>query len=147
MSDKPSFIGLLNAIAVAEGQAEQYLVAWADTTDNDDVAEVLRFVALREGEHARAFALRLADLGFSVREKDDPTARARIEIAESDSSDVEKFEKLELNVEPGDTDVFDSMFSDKTIDPVTGALLGRYIAEERDSVRRLRACYRAISAS
>jgi hypothetical protein len=30
------------------------------------------------------------------------------------------------------------MFSDKTIDPVTGGLLGRYIAEERDTGRLLR---------
>ena len=36
------------------------------------------------------------------------------------------------------------MFADKTIDIQTGALLGRYIAEERDSGRMLRACYEQL---
>jgi hypothetical protein len=36
------------------------------------------------------------------------------------------------------------MFEDTTIDIQTGALLGRYIAEERDSGRRLRACHQAL---
>ncbi len=30
------------------------------------------------------------------------------------------------------------------LDPVTGGLLGRYVAEERDSGKRLRACYRML---
>ena len=30
MSDKPSYLGLLNAIAVAEAQAHEYLTVWAD---------------------------------------------------------------------------------------------------------------------
>jgi hypothetical protein len=38
-------------------------------------------------------------------------------------------------------DPFVSFFNDTTIDPQTGELLGRYIAEERDSGRRLRAEY------
>ena len=33
------------------------------------------------------------------------------------------------------------MFNDTTIDITTGQLLGRYIAEERDSGRKLRECY------
>jgi len=36
------------------------------------------------------------------------------------------------------------MFGDTTIDIQTGALLGRYIAEERDSGRMLRACREAL---
>ena len=35
-------------------------------------------------------------------------------------------------------------FNDTSIDPETGALLGRYIAEERDSGRRLQAAYSAV---
>jgi hypothetical protein len=50
MSDKPSYLGLLNAIAVAEGRAHTYLTAWADTTKSDDVRAVLRRIAAREGE-------------------------------------------------------------------------------------------------
>ena len=36
------------------------------------------------------------------------------------------------------------MFDDTTIDPQTGALLGRFIAEERDSLRMFQACYQAL---
>ena len=32
----------------------------------------------------------------------------------------------------------------KDIDPQTGGLLGRYIAEERDSLRRFAACYQSL---
>ena len=38
------------------------------------------------------------------------------------------------------------MFDDKTIDIQTGALLGRYIAEERDSGRLFRGCYQQLCA-
>ena len=39
------------------------------------------------------------------------------------------------------------MFDDKSIDIQTGALLGRYIAEERDSGRLLTSCYRQLCAA
>ena len=63
MSEKPSYIGLLNAIAVGETQAECYLSAWAGTTPDDAVRQVLTTIALREGEHASAFAKRINELG------------------------------------------------------------------------------------
>ena len=46
----------------------------------------------------------------------------------------------------GHRDVFDAFFENKDLDPVTGSLLGRYIAEERDSGRRFAACYQALVA-
>ena len=44
-------------------------------------------------------------------------------------------------------DPFAGFFNDTTIDPETGALLGRYIAEERDSGRRLKAQYDRVCAN
>ena len=38
-------------------------------------------------------------------------------------------------------DIFDSFFRDHTIDIQTGELLGRYIAEERDTLRLLQGCH------
>lgn len=137
---KPTFIGLLNAIAVAETEAELYLLAWADTTTNTDLAQTLRFVAMREGEHGKAFAKRMLELGFEVRWPEDSlVSDEKMECARSSMTDLEKFEKFDVGAEQADRDVFDRMFEDKTIDPVTGGLLGRYIAEERDSTRRLSA--------
>ncbi|MPY91919.1 MAG: hypothetical protein GEV08_02310 [Acidimicrobiia bacterium] len=150
MTDKPSYLGLLNAIAVAESAAEDYFGAWAAVTPSPEVRQVLQTVALREGEHGKAFAKRICELGYETRPKDDPGAADRLAIAASTSiSDREKFEKLGIGQQvQGDApDVFDPMFGDKNIDIQTGALLGRYIAEERDSGRLLRSCYEQCAAA
>lgn len=146
MSDKPSYLGLLNAIAVAESNAHEYLRAWIAVTPSAEVGAVLRTVAAREGEHGMAFAKRLDELGFQVRPKDDPGRAKRLEIAGSECSDLEKMKALGLNrLDRGDKpDIFDGFFADHTIDIRTGELLGRYIAEERDSGRLLRACYEQL---
>jgi hypothetical protein len=44
-------------------------------------------------------------------------------------------------------DIFDGFFKDHSIDIRTGELLGRYIAEERDSARLLRSCYEQLKAA
>jgi hypothetical protein len=151
MPDKPSYLGLLNAIALAESEAECYLNAWADATPNPAVRQVISTVALREGEHGKAFAKRICELGYTLRPKEGGNGAAKMDIAASrDLSDREKFEKLDVGqqreADEGD-DIFTSMFRDKSIDIQTGALLGRYIAEERDSGRMLRACYSELCAA
>ena len=145
--EKPSYLGLLNALAVAETAAEPLFETWAATTSDKKLAKELRFVAMREGEHGKAFAKRMLELGYEVRTPPslDRQAEALVTAAGS-MSDSEKFRALGVHQPPGETDVFDSMFVDKTIDPITGALLGRYIAEERDSARRLAAQYERIAA-
>lgn len=142
MSDKPSYLGLLNAIAVAEGRAHAYLTAWADTTKSDDVRAVLRKIAAREGEHAMTFGRRINELGYDVRRPDDDDSRA-IALVTSACSDLEKMETLKLHrLDTGDKpDIFDNFFKDHSIDIATGELLGRYIAEERDSARLFKQCH------
>ncbi|MGI9597574.1 MAG: hypothetical protein ACR2QK_15525 [Acidimicrobiales bacterium] len=141
---KPSYLGLLNAIAVAETAAEPLFLAWADRTDDRKLAETLRFVGMREGEHGKAFAKRMLELGYEVRQGDGGPNPELLKIAGSRRSDLRKFEELGFGRGLGESDVFDGMFADKNIDPVTGGLLGRYIAEERDSARRLNADYERI---
>jgi rubrerythrin len=144
MSDKPSYLGLLNAISLGECRAHQYLNAWIDVTPNPDVKAVLATVAAREGEHGMSFAKRVNELGFSVLDRDDPGFDKRMAIAASTKrSDVEKMEKLGFDrLDTGDRpDIFDDVFKDHSIDVRTGELLGRYIAEERDTARLLRCCY------
>lgn len=147
MSEKPSYLGLLNAVALAETAAEEYLNCWAEVTPSDEVRQVLQTIALREGEHGKAFAKRICELGYGLKEK--PGGRdgaAAMEIASSTTlTDREKFEKLRLAEEPPEgRDIFSGFFDDQTIDIQTGALLGRYIAEERDSGRMFRACYQKL---
>jgi rubrerythrin len=143
MSDKPSYLGLLNALAVGEARAGVYYKAWADTTPDPDVRKVLLTVAARESEHGASFTKRINELGFEVREKEDDRLDKAMEIVTSDCSDLEKMEALgvsRLGGESDEADAFDTMFRDHSIDPTTGALLGRYIAEERDTGRLLTGC-------
>jgi hypothetical protein len=149
MSDTPSYLGLLNAVSLNESRAYAYLSAWADVTPNDGVRDVLRTVAAREGEHGMSFAKRINELGYQLRPKDDPDFERQMAAARSDRPDREKFEAIGvLRFDSADKpDIFDKFFTDHSIDIRTGELLGRYIAEERDSLRLLRGCYEALGPS
>jgi len=149
MSDTPSYLGLLNAVSLNESRAYAYLSAWADVTPNDGVGQVLRTVAAREGEHGMSFAKRINELGFQLRPKEDPDFERQMALARSERSDREKFDAIGvLRFDGGDKpDIFDKFFTDHSIDIRTGELLGRYIAEERDSLRLLRGCYEALGPS
>ncbi|MDG2333727.1 MAG: hypothetical protein P8Q97_05820 [Myxococcota bacterium] len=147
---EPTYLPLLNSIAVNEGKGEALLNAWADATHDSALEQALRFVAIREGEHHWAFAKRMCELGHSVCEetaflvfKDFDELLA---FVSSDASDAEKIARADNGDGGEGPDVFSSFFNDTTIDPQTGELLGRYIAEERDSGRRLKAEYDRISA-
>jgi hypothetical protein len=153
MSDKPSYLGLLNAVSLAETAAHEYLTAWAAVTPHEGVKATLLTVAAREGEHGMAFAKRINELGYNLRPgPDDPKRAERMSTAcSTEISDYDKMHALGVariadDVAKTGPDVFDSFFSDHSIDIQTGELLGRYIAEERDSGRRLRACYLVIKA-
>lgn len=147
---EPTYVPLLNSIAVNECKGEVLLKAWAETTQDEKLGEALRFVAIREGEHSWAFTKRLCELGHEVCEE---TAfkvfkdfDKLVKFVKSDATDAEKVAKLTGNLDSSGerSDPFGSFFNDKTIDPTTGGLLGRYIAEERDSGRLLQAQYDRI---
>jgi len=146
MSDKPSYLGLLNVIAVNEARAHQYLQVWIDKTTDPDVEAVLRTVAWREGEHGMSFAKRVNELGYELRDRDDLNLADRLEVAGSDRSDLEKMEYFGQDRLDEVLGAFDTIFSDHTIDIQTGELLGRYVAEEFDTARLLRCCYEQLKA-
>ena len=147
MTEKPSYLGLLNAVALAESRAHEYLTAWAAVTPDPEVRAVLVTVAAREGEHGASFAKRINELGFELRESDDPKHAQRMEVARSDRSDLDKLEALGLLQfrTDGEPDIFDGFFRDHSIDIRTGELLGRYIAEERDTLRLVTGCRDALA--
>jgi hypothetical protein len=149
MPEKPTYLGLLNAISLVESRAHAYLTAWADVTPNPAVAAVLRTVAAREGEHGMSFAKRINELGFQLKPNDDPGHQTQLDVARSPRSDLEKMDQLgvlRFCTDDG-RDVFDGFFEDHSIDIRTGELLGRYIAEERDSLRLLAACRAELEAA
>jgi rubrerythrin len=145
---RPSYLGLLNAIVTSELHGHEYFTAWLEKTDDPEVRTALLAVRAREGEHGMTFARRINELGFEVRPRplsEDEIFRA--EVAGSDRSDEEKLAALGYGEGWGQQsgDLYDHWFADHTIDPVTGGLLGRFIAEERDSSRLLRGAWEAVS--
>lgn len=142
---RPTYLPLLNSIAVNEAKGEQLLQTWADSTRDAQLKSVLEFVAIREGEHAMAFTKRMCELGYEVDEASAYQVFKNFDgllaCAASNASDAEKVAMLSGDTGGEDKDPFRGFFNDTTIDPQTGALLGRYIAEERDSGRLLRSQY------
>lgn len=148
MSDKPSYLGLLNAIAVGEWRGHALLCAWRDSTSDADLAAALDMVAIREQEHAAAFTKRLCELGFGLKQSPSGDFEETLAVARSATSDAEKFRRVlgyGATNEAGKPDPLERLFEDRTIDPQTGALLGRFIAEERDSERCLRAAWARLA--
>ena len=108
---------------------------------------VLLTVAAREGEHGMTFGEADQSTRLRVRQRPDDNLAKNLAIVRSDCSDLEKMEALgygrgaDAEDKP---DVFDDFFKDHSIDVQTGEMLGRYIAEERDTGRLLRACYQCL---
>src|SRR5215207_6508401 len=93
VSAKPSYLGLLNTLSLAESAAHEYLNAWIAVTEHDGVRATLQTVTAREGEHGLAFAKRINELGYTVKPKDDPGQAKRMDIAASRTmSDLEKMD-------------------------------------------------------
>jgi rubrerythrin len=144
MTTKPTYLGLLNAISNGETQAAGYFKAWLDLATDPAVRSVLQVVVNREAEHGLAFEKRLLELGYSLIERPSPEAEAKLAVlSDPNRSDLDKILYLGYG-EPRD-DPFGQLFADHSIDPQTGGLLGRYIAEERDTIRRLRALAETLS--
>src|SRR5581483_12336659 len=88
---KPSYLGLLNAISLAESNAGVYLKAWADATPDEDLACTLRLVAARETSHGQLFCRLISELGYDLKQKPDPEGAERVaRYANPKISDLEK---------------------------------------------------------
>jgi hypothetical protein len=141
--EKPPYLGLLNAISLAETSAGVYLEAWANATPDEDLACTLRLVAARETSHGQVFCRRIAELGYELRQKPDASAAKRLaKLANPAISDLEKIGDEREEADPF-RDIKRGIAND-AYDPMTCNLLGWYIAEEGDSGRRLREAYDCV---
>ena len=145
MTSKPPYLGLLNAISLAETNAGVYLRAWADATQDDDLACTLRLVAARETSHGQLFCRMLCELGYELRQKPDPDGAERIaRYANPKISDLEKIDRARTNLASDPFGEIEKKIGEGFYDPVTANMLGWYICEERDSGRRLREAYDCV---
>ena len=133
MSKTPSYIQSLNNLANAELGGQQLFEKWAEKTNDRDLSEVLRFVSVREAEHSWAFRKRLDELGFSMETKPNPALNKLKRLLGSKVSDQKKFNAFGIGLDSKANDTPDrllDLLADTSIDPQTGALLGRFICEE-----------------
>src|SRR5436190_16702746 len=85
----PHYLELLNMIASGERRAGVYLQAWADTTPDPELRACLSMIADRETSHYHIFKRRIAELGYTWTETQDPDFTERLTMSDSDRSDVE----------------------------------------------------------
>jgi hypothetical protein len=144
--EKPEYLETLNAISLGESEAGVYLEAWANATSDEDLACALRLVAARETSHGDTFCRRIAELGFELTPKSDPTAAARLsKYANPKVSDLEKLgpERQDPRIAEFFADV-EKKIADGYYDEMTCNMMQWYINEEKDSGRRLREVYAAV---
>lgn len=141
--DMPSYAGLLGKIVVSETCKAAAFERWSKQTADVALSKTLRLVALRDAMHAGTFKKRLNELGCPVEGDVGPALEVQIQLYESDAGDLDKLKCFSANRDAYDHS-FDTLFADRTIDPMTGCLLGRYLAEGRDSLRLLDECYQAL---
>jgi len=145
-AEKPSYLGLLNAISLAETEAGHYLAAWANATDDEELAGCLRLVAARETSHGDLFCRLIGELGYELRQKPDPKAAERLaRYANPKLSDCEKVGPERAPERDTFADIKKAM-ADGVYDPVTCNMMQWYICEEEDSGRRLREAYAKVRA-
>jgi hypothetical protein len=89
----PTYIPLLNSIVLGQRGGHELYNVCADHTSDEEFADCLRFVAIREGEQAGAFTKRLCELGFAVNNAGKGGFKNLDELLEwvsSSAGDVEK---------------------------------------------------------
>lgn len=142
---RPSYLAKLNQLAITEGRAYDFYLAWAAASSDQELREVMKFVAIREIEHSWALKKRIRELGYEF--EDGPCALCDEwhALFASNASDIEKFRGFGFR-SPDELplDDFADLFDDITLDRETGALLGRFVAEERDSATMFLRVYQRL---
>jgi Mn-containing catalase len=142
------YIELLNHIASGERRAGVFLQAWADTTPDPELRACLAMVANRETSHYHIFKRRIAELGYSWTDNQDPDFDERLKVSRSDMPDVEKIRwgkaRQAQRRGPSIRDRYEAAIADETVDPLTRSLLRWFADVEAHSGACLRAIYDRI---
>lgn len=143
---KISYLKLLRGIAKGEGEGQELFERWAETTKDKEVEKDVRIRALREGEHSIMFRKRVQELsgedpypkGIPPLNPEKGLGRTLKIVTDPNMSDEAKYKKMGMHhsIDMQEEKLLTPMFDDQTLDVQTGALMGRWIAEERDSARK-----------
>ena len=159
MAKKPTYLGMLNAIANGERGGHELFKTWGSATKNKALKATLSTLALRELEHSVAFEKRIHELGYELRPPSDVAASKvlakQIKLLDSKAGDLKKFAAFGFGTKRPDasakkrqkkreTDSLLGALADTSIDAQTGALIGRFICEERDTGRMLHKAYKKL---
>jgi rubrerythrin len=98
MAKKPSYIGLLNAVANGERGGHALFKAWGDSTKDKALKPILDMVAVREMEHSWAFEKRLTELGFALKPTTSKELNKQVRYLKSAASDEDKFASFGVGV-------------------------------------------------
>jgi Mn-containing catalase len=146
----PHYLELLNNITSGERRAGVFLQAWADTTPDPELRACLSMVAHRETSHYHVFKRRIAELGYSWMDNQDPDFEERLKVSSCELPDAEKIRwgKARQAQRRGPTirDRYEAAIADETVDLLTRSLLRWFADVEADSGARLRAIYERIEA-
>jgi len=144
------YLELLNTIASGERRAGVFLQAWADKTPNPELKACLSMVANRETSHYHVFKRRIAELGSSWTDNQDPDFAERLQVNGSEMPDVEKIRWAKARQAqrqgPSIRDRYEAAIADETIDSLTRSLLRWFSDVEAESGTCLRAIYDRIEA-
>jgi len=153
VAKKPTYLGTLNAIANGERGGHELFKAWSGATKNKALKATLNTIALRELEHSVAFEKRIHELGYELRPPSDVAASKvlakQIKLLDSKAGDLKKFAAFGIGVKKPEAtgknrDPLLGALADSSIDAQTGALIGRFICEERDTGRMLRKAHKKL---
>jgi rubrerythrin len=135
-------VTLFRRIARAEKVGGQILAAWAGSTKDATLREVLALVAAREAEHARVFRGRLEELGIEVEDRPSAKVDKLVAYYGSKAADCEKATKA-LPAVSGDSSGLDALEAraKERFGTVEAHLISWFVAEEHDSGAKLRAAY------
>jgi len=129
--------GQLNAIAVEAGREAKLLRTWRKRSANGALQQALEALELEARERAAVFARQTHRLGGKLEDRYSDRFEERLAIASSDLSDPDKLTRL-FDLSGAVEDALETLFDTPAIDAGSGALLGRYIAERRQRLARLR---------
>lgn len=86
-----TYLAKLNQLAITEGRAHGFYLAWAERTTDPELERVMRIVTVREMEHSWVLKKRIAELGFEFEDGPCPQCDEWLELFSSHATDLEKF--------------------------------------------------------